>query len=57
MLLKNFQLNYFSKTNGGIFFNHNNGGCRLGMKQIGLKDGLCFQIDLLNRVDDLATLI
>ena len=27
------------------------------MKQIGLKDGFYFQIDLLNRVEDLATLI
>ena len=33
------------------------GGFTLGMKQIGLKDGFYFQIDLLNRVDDLAALI
>ena len=32
-------------------------GFRLGMKQIGQNDGFYFQIDLLNRFDDLATLI
>ena len=57
MLLKNFQLNYFSKTNGEIMFYYNNGGFRLGTKHLSLKSGFYFQIDLLNRVDDLDTLI
>ena len=33
------------------------GGFRLRTQHLSLKSGFCFQIDLLNRVDDLDTLI